>query len=487
MMHTDLNPFRSFFKPLLTILAVIPLLAACSANPATGERQFAALMSPQQEVQVGAEEHAKVMQAIGDRNVSQDVKDMVGRIGARVAANTERPDVQYKFFVLDSPMINAFALPGGYVYVTRGLLAMANSEAEIAAVLAHEVGHITGRHSAERYSRGMVASLGAAVIAAALDTPTATQAASLSSNLYIQSYSRGQESEADQLGIRYLQRAGYDPAAMAAFLRNLQRSEQLESALTGKTQGPSYFSSHPATADRVAQAQAMAQGLSGEDDRDRFLRALDGMIYGDSAEHGFTRGNAFYHPEMGFTFDVPAGFNVQNESTQVIAAAPNGAVMIFDAVRNAQNMTPGTYIPQAWLKRAVPVERMTVNGMDAATASFNGTVGGKAATIRVIAVQWSPTQFFRFQVAIPQGADSAQVDALKSATYSLRPLSAEEKNTIQPLKLRIVTARVGDSVQSLSAAMPFNTMRPDRFRVLNGLDPGQEVRAGALYKLVSDR
>lgn len=468
-------------------VAVLPILAACSTNPATGERQFAALMSPQQEVQTGAQEHSKVMATIGDKYVPQNLKDMVTRIGNRVAANTERPDVVYQFTVLDSAMINAFALPGGYVYVTRGLLAMANSEAEVAAVLAHEIGHITARHSAERYSRGVLTSLGAAVIAAALDSPAAAQAANVGSNLYIQSYSRGQESEADQLGIRYLQRAGYDPEAMAGFLQNLQRSEQLDAALTGKSQGPSYFSSHPATAERVAQAEAMAQGMKGEDERNKFLRALDGMIYGDSPQHGFVRGNAFYHPEMGFTFSVPDGFTIDNEPTQVIAASRNGAVIIFDAAVNPQRLAPDAYIAQNWLQRDVKAERISIDNKPAATASFNGTVGGRAATIRVIAVQWSPTQMFRFQIAIPQDATAAQVDDLKRASYSLRTMSESDKASVQPYKLRVLTARTGDTVNSLSSSMPFPTMKAERFRVLNGLNPGQDVRPNELYKTVSDR
>lgn len=487
-----MNPaLRAAFLALPLTLS----LAACSTNPATGQSQFAALMSPQQEASVGATEHQKIMQTMGDQHITPETKAMVSAIGAKLAAHTERPDVQYKFFVLDSDVVNAFALPGGYVYVTRGLLALANSEAELAAVLAHEIGHITGRHSAERYSRGVLTSLGAAVIAAALDSPAAAQAAGIGSDLYIKSYSRGQEHEADGLGVRYLQRAGYDPRAMASFLQNLQRNEALENTLAGRTPqggGASYFSTHPQTADRVAQVQALAaqamDGSATNDGRDSYLRALDGLIYGDSPQHGYVRGTAFYHPEMNFTFTAPQGFTLANEPTQVVAKNAQGVVMIFDAASNPQQLEPAAYIARAWLQNAqVQAAPVNVEGKAGATAAFNGTVGGQPASIRVFAVQWKPDMMFRFQIAMPQGMSQATAEELKRAVYSLRPLTAQEKQNVQPWRLRTVSAQSGDTVATLAQRMPFDRMKDDHFRVLNGLDAGDNVQAGRLYKIVSDR
>lgn len=487
--------FWSLFKPLIAFIALMLPLSACSTNPATGQQQFAALMSPQQEASVGATEHQKIMQSMGDRNVPTELKAVVAEIGAKLAAHTERPDVQYKFFVLDSPDVNAFALPGGYVYLTRGLLALANSEAEVAAVLAHEIGHITGRHSAERYSHGVLTSLGAAVLAAAIDSAAASQALGVGSDLYLKSYSRGQEHEADGLGVRYLQRAGFDPGAMASFLENLQRNEQLEGALAGK-QGsiPGYFSTHPQTADRVAQVRALGQQAAAEAPgpshtyRANYINALDGLMYGDSPDHGFVRGKSFYHPEMNFTFSVPDGFRIDNQPSQVVAKGPGGAVMIFDAAANPQQLEPAAYIARAWLKKPeIAVEPINVEGKPGATAAFNGTVGGQSANIRVIAVQWMPDSLFRFQIAIPQGADQGMIEELKRSTYSLRPLTAAERQQVKPYVLRSVVARGGDTVASLAREMPFEDMPEERFRVLNGMNPGEQVRTGETYKVVSDR
>jgi predicted Zn-dependent protease len=480
-------------------LVVIPsllLLSACSVNPATGQQQFTALMPAAQESQVGASEHEKIMQTFGQPKAGDPVPAYISRVGAKVAANTERSDVQYKFFLLDTPMVNAFALPGGYVYVSRGLLALANNEAELAGVMAHEIGHVTARHSAERYSQGVVTSLGAALISSAIGNDYASQALSVGSDLYIKSYSRGQEHQADELGVRYLSRAGYDPSAMASFLDAMGRNDDLESRLTGRggQSEVNYFSTHPRTADRVAQASALASSYphnpNARVEAASYLNAIDGIIYGDSPNQGFVRGQDFYHPAMGFTFRLPSGFNIDNQPEQVVAVSPQtGAVVLFDAAGNAQRLDMMTYLTRVWLKgEAAPdAERVSVNGMEAATASFAGTMKGQPVTIRLFAVAWSPDQIFRFQLAIPQGAGGAVVESLKRTTYSLRAMSAAERQSIKPYRLRVVTARAGDTVESLAVQMPFGAENVDRFRVLNGLKGNEAIQAGRSVKIVSDK
>jgi len=477
-----------FFKSLFA--ASLLFLSACSTNPATGEQQFTALMSPAQEMRVGADEHSKVMQMYGVPAGSEQLQAYVSRIGGEVAKNTERTDVQYKFFLLDDPMVNAFALPGGYVYVTRGLLAQAGSEAELAAVLGHEIGHITARHSAERYSQNVVTSLGAAVLSAALDSPTATQAVGLGSDLFLKSYSRGQENQADELGIRYLARSGYDPRSMTWFLTALDANTALEGRLNGRGgQGPSWFSTHPLTADRVQNTIALSGQYpqQGEIGNEEYLSMIDGMIYGESPRQGFVRGQDFYHTEMGFTFKVPQGFTLANQPEQVIATDKNGAVIIFDAVANPQNLDPRSYL-QTWVEgQQLPdAEAIAINGMNAATASFTGAVNNRPAAIRIVAVEWKPGTIFRFQMAMPQNASSALVEELKRTTYSLRPLSASEAQTVRPYRIRIVTAGAGDTAASLARRMPFSDYPEDRFRTLNAMGPGEQVVTGQKYKIVTD-
>lgn len=479
------------YKKLLaiTLLGASTLtIQACSTNQATGRSQFTGLMSPQQENSIGAEEHEKVVAEFGLYNDAK-LAAYVNEVGRSVTANTERADVQYKFYLLDSPVVNAFALPGGYIYLTRGLLALSNNEAEMAAVLGHEAGHITGRHSAERYSRGVVTSLGASVLAAAVDKGGVSQLLGLGSQLYLSSYSRSQENEADTLGIRYLSNANYDAAAMTGFLQNMQNWGALEDRLNNrKNTANSYFSTHPPTSERVTKtSQEVAQvSTPGKRNENRFLDMVDGMTYGDSAKQGFVQNNIFMHPELGFKFDVPQNFRVINQPSQVVVTSQQGAIMIYDMQANQSGQDSMTYLRQVWLKgeNVSDAESITINGMRGATASFQGNINNQAMTVRLIAIEFAPNRFARFQIGIPNGTDAATVDALKRASYSFAKLSASEKAAVKPNVLRVVTAKSGDSVQSLAAKFPYSNLNVERFRVLNGLNPNQQVQAGQRYKIV---
>jgi predicted Zn-dependent protease len=479
-----------FGKYLFLVIAA--LMGACSVNPATGEKQFTGLLPESQEESIGISEHQKVRQTYGDF-MTGPVADYVTRIGQKIAPHTERTDVQYKFHVIDSPIVNAFAVPGGYIYVSRGLVALANSEAELAGVIAHEIGHITGRHAAARMSQGVLAGLGAAILSAATGSEAVGQVANVGSDLYIKSYSRGQEHEADTLGVRYLSRAGYDPRAMASFLSSLDAQTKLDARIAGKSEGEgfNYFSTHPVTAERVAQASQMAaqtQGAGTAINREAFMQVVNGLTYGDSEDQGFVRGNTFYHPKMGFAFDVPQGFNVQNNPSELIAAHPDGSVILFDAGRDDQGRDPLAYLTQNWMqgKQAQGAESITINGLRAATAAFAGTANGKAVMIRVVAIEWKPGQFFRFQMAVPESASAAVVESLKRTTYSFRAISDSERQMARPLRVRTFTARAGDTVASAAARMAFPSYREERFRVLNGLSSSDALTPGQVYKAVAE-
>lgn len=476
---------------LAAALGALSAIAACTVNPATGQQQFTGLLPASQEASIGASEHEKVRQTYGEF-LTGPVADYVNRIGQKVAANTERTDVQYKFHVIDSPIVNAFALPGGYIYISRGLIALANNEAELAGVISHEIGHVTGRHAAARMSQGALAGLGAAIFSAAMGSDAVGQLANAGSDLYIKSYSRGQEHEADDLGVRYLARAGYDPNAMAAFLSSLDAQTKLDMKIAGQSEGSgyNYFSTHPVTADRVAQARTIAANYAGGANtlnRDVYLSMINGLTYGDSEKQGFVRGENFYHPAMGFTFSVPAGFTINNSPNEVVATNSGGSLIVLDSGRDDQGRDPMTYLTQVWMKNAPPRETtqsITVNGMRAATAAFAGTANGKSVIIRVVAIEWKPGQFFRFQMAMPETAGTDVAEGMKRTTYSFRAMSADERARIKALKVRTVTASAGDTVATLSSRMAFGTYREERFRVLNALSGN--VAAGQVYKIVTE-
>jgi predicted Zn-dependent protease len=389
--------------------------------------------------------------------------------------------------------VNAFAVPGGYIYVSRGVLALSNSEAELASVLAHEVGHITGRHSAARYSQSVLTSLGAIALSTALDSSSASELLGIGSDLYLSSYSRSQEHESDNLGIRYLVRAGYDPFAMSRFMQGLQASTALDTKLEGGNNPSggvqSYLSTHPQTADRVAMSSQTASQYAKGDDFlgiDSHFKMIDGMIYGESESEGFTRDRRFYHPQLDFTFEVPNGFKIKNLPAQVVATDKYGVISIFDADFATGYNDPATYLRAGWMKneKLKGLERVKINGKPAATASFDGRVNNKPVTIRLVAVKWKDDQYFRFQIAIPRNASKNKIDQIKAMTYSLRHLTNKEKKTIAPYKIDIVTAKSGDTVSSLASKMPFSDFKEERFRVLNGLYGSNAIQAGKKYKLI---
>ena len=270
------------------------LLGGCSTNPATGRSQFDAFMPASSEAAIGAEQHDRIIAQYGGTYNDPQLQAYVDRIGQSIARNTERSDVRYHFTLLDSPVVNAFALPGGYVYVTRGILAVANDEAELAGVLGHEIGHITARHQASRYSQGVLTTLGATLIGAAVGDPNITRALGVGSNLYMSSYSRDQETEADLLGIRYLNRGGYDTMAVAGFppcdgpVHLAPRTASL--AKMPHKQATSPATPKPGAAWPVQGRKPLAMKPRPIAGLAPYLAAIKGMTYGDSAEQGFVRG-----------------------------------------------------------------------------------------------------------------------------------------------------------------------------------------------------
>ena len=477
------------FNQFLGLALILFTFVGCSVNPATGQKQFTGLMSPESEESVGAGEHEKIVAEYGGLYADQRVQSYVNRIGQTIAKNTERPEVTYKFFVLDSPIVNAFALPGGYVYMTRGLMAVANDEAELAGVIAHEIGHVTGRHQAARYSQGVLTQLGATVLSAAVGNASVSRAVGLGTNLYMSSYSREQEHEADTLGVRYLSRAGYDTFAMADFLDHMEAYNSTEARLEGKNQGSgmNYFSTHPPTPERVAAAsqEATRYGPSKVRKRAEYQAAISGMTYGAGWKEGFVRGNTFYHPSIGFQFSVPSGYKIDNQPKQIVASGSDGGVIVVDNAKVRSN-DPSSYMANEWLsgKMTNQPQALSINGLPAATAGFDGTVGGRAARVQMVAIQWSPTEVFRMQMAFPSNASVQTVENMKRTTYSFRQMSQEDQARIRPQKVQLVTAGAGDTVQSLASRMNVPSGQVERFRALNGLSGNQGITKGGTYKII---
>ena len=478
----------------LALAAAAPLLlGGCNVNPATGDQQFTAFMPPEEERRIGAQEHPKLVEAFGGLYDDPALQRYVASVGRVLQRTSEQPEPPYTFVVLDSPEVNAFALPGGYVYVTRGLMALANDEAELAGVIAHEIGHVTARHSAERYSHGVVAGFGAALLDAVIDSDTVTDFALLAAGAYVKGYSRSQELEADMLGVRYLSRSGFDATAMSSFLEAMAAETALARKIAGESDEGSpggLFASHPRTAERVrAAADATRAEFGGKRARADYLRRIDGMMYGDSPEDGFVRGRAFAHPGLRIAFTAPPGFRLRNGPEAVVGTHASGAFMRFDAVR-LQDPAIGTlrYLQGDWASRVAlrKIERLAIDGLDAVAASTPVRTKSGVRDVRLVAIRAAPQRIYRFFFVTPPDRTQAFKAPFQQMMASFRRLGQRQTDNLRPLRLRVVGVAPGDTVESLSDRMPFNDFRTERFRVLNGLRPGDPLRPGQLVKLVTE-
>jgi predicted Zn-dependent protease len=474
---------------LATVLAL--LAAACTpvVNPATGQTQYTSLS---RDDEFGGAYHDPALQRYVDG------------IGRRLQAVSELPGDSFTFTVLDSDIVNAFALPGGFVYVSRGLLALANDEAELAGVIGHEIGHVTARHTAQRYDRAQQAQIGATVAqvlgsvlggmllgegGAQLGGQVAGQAAAVGATAYVQGYSREQELEADELGVRYLARAGYDPQAMASFLGQLEASDRLQRQLDGRqgAEVPTWLASHPRTKDRIERAIAASgvQAAGGARDADPFLDAIDGIVFGDSPDQGFVDGARFVHPVLRFRFDAPAGFTLKNSSRNVTGGDGRGRAMVFDMAADGGAREPGAFLQNVWLprQRLQQIERLTVAGRPAAIAPARVSFRNRPATALFGAIALDGGTMARF-VYLREGSTSeADLRAFRASFQSYATLSAAEAAVYRPLRIRVVTVGPNDTVASLAARMDVDGAKREWFELLNGT-AGRELRPGERVKLV---
>lgn len=486
-------------------LAFIAALAATAAAPATVDAQI--FMSQEEEKRLGTEEHPKIIREFGGVYEDPQVAGYVAVVGGRLAANSDNPQIGYTITLLNSPMVNAFALPGGYVYITRGLMALANDEAELAGVLGHEIGHVTARHTAKRQGKSVVA--GGLITLGAIATGILTGSSGLAQGVqqlggaaaagYLASFSREQEYEADLIGVKVLARTGYAPNAQAEFLQSLADYSSLEAQLAGRKgeeKGTDWLATHPNTRERVQRA-IQAAGLENArpdapTNREQYLQVIDGMVYGDDPSQGFVRGQTFSHPQLRITFTVPNGFRLVNTDTAVIAVQRQGGSRIqFDSEPDKRKAAtdPGSYITRVWaaklgLKRTEPIN---VNGLPAATAAARLNTQSGQVDARFVAIQWDQSTMFRFLFITPPQQTAAMTTPFQQTTYSFRRMTDQEVAGLKPHRLRVHTVRAGETVESLAAALPGEELPAERLRVLNGLQPGDQLRPGQKIKLIVEQ
>lgn len=444
----------------------------------------------------GAKAHPELLAEFGGA-VSGAQANYVERVGRTIAMQSGLGNAREDFTVtlLDSPVNNAFAIPGGYVYVTRQLSALMNNEAELAGVLGHEVGHVAARHSARRQSAAqknqLLGVLGSVLSNVLLGDSMLGQLgqriASTGSQLLTLKYSRSQEQEADRLGITYLQRAGYDPGAMATVLESLARQNALDASLKGSsTQVPEWASSHPDPASRVRDARKQAGSLTGRREAETFLAGIDGLVYGDNPEQGVIENGRFVHPKLRFAFDAPEGFYMVNGTRAVTISGGSGKAQFsggklegsleayISGVFSSLSESNSTSL------RPSQIERVTVNGLPAAYGVVRTRSSSGEVDVAVFAYDFGKGQAYHFVTMTKAGGAGVFNPMFRSLTR----IGAQEAGEVRPRVIDVVTVKSGDTPALLSQRMAFSQAQLERFLVLNGMRDGDTLKVGSKVKIV---
>jgi len=436
---------------------------------------------------IGARENPRVVAEYGGVYADADLEAALADVVARIVAASDNPSRRYRVTILNSPVANAFALPGGYLYVTRGLLALADDNSELAAVLSHEIAHVIANHALERAKVVEQADIVARVASDILSDPIARDAATTSSQMTLAKFSRNQEVAADRIGIVIAGRAGYDPFAASRFLKKLERYAAFRSSTGADDDAANFLASHPAALERrdlaIRTARQFGAPGIGETGRDAYLGSLDGMIYGDDPSEGFVRGRQFLHPRLSISFTVPTGYQLENTREAVLAAAGRDTAMRFDGVSAGATVSPADYLASGWINGLEQGSIRTVTtggGLPAATAS--AAAGGWVFKIGAIRVGRT---LYRLIFADRRGGGALET-ALNQTLATFRRLDPAEVARLRPLRIDIVTVKSSTTVASLAARMRGTERRLELFRLLNGLDEKNSLVAGRRIKIVVD-
>jgi predicted Zn-dependent protease len=466
---------------------LVLLLAGCAG---TADLRTVALPTPKVAAQpemspAARREHQRILASYGGVYENARLQHTIEKTVERLVAASERPDIKYRVTILNSPAINAFALPNGQLYVTRGLIALANDKAELASVLAHEMGHVIARHAAIREDQARQAALVSQVVSDVLSDPQVGALALAKSKLALASFSRAQEFEADGIGVGISARAGFDPYGASRMLADMQRNADIKAAGKGDVRTVDFLSNHPSTPDRIRNALANARQFSspggGERDHAEYLADLDGVVYGEDPSEGFVRGRRFLHSKLGFTFLAPPSFTLDNTAQAVLGLKDGGGeAMRLDVVSVPAEQSLGDYLKSGWMENVDTrsVEEFAVNGFPAATA----TASGKDWSFRLFAVRFG-SDVYRFIFAAKTMTPAAD-RSFRDSVGTFRRMSLEESRQVRPLRLKIVTVGAQDTVQKLARRMDVADHKLERFRVINGLGPRDTVKPGSKVKLV---
>jgi predicted Zn-dependent protease len=485
-------------RQVAAVLLAALAATGCATNPVSG-RPNVVMGTTQGEKETSRRYYEQIIKAYGLYE-DQALQDYVQMVGAKVAKNSHLPDWDFKFTVLDDESVNAFTTGGGYVYVHRGLLSYMTSEAELAGVLGHEIGHVTARHPARRQTRGVLASVLATGAAIMTGSSAVAQLANIGAEAWLQGYGRENEMEADRLGLEYATKSGYRPEAFGEVFKvfKAQESFELQRAKDEGREPTLYhgvFSSHPAPDARMVQAAKGAADITTEpeggwiDNRDAFMRAIDGMPYGSSRAQGIVRDNRFYHADMGITLAFPRAWTIENQRDRILAYTKNkDAVMQITTAPKPEKKGPREFLLEQLKGASISKgEAITVNGMDGYTlvTRRGSPLDGGEGPVRW-AVLYRDKSAFLFGGASRSGTSGLPADdgLFQSSLQTMRSLKASEYPLAQPYRIKIIKATEETKFDDYVKAVPVDKYKKEELQLLNGLYPNGKVKPGQYLKVV---
>lgn len=474
-------------KPATTSL-ILAAAIACATNPATGQRQLS-FMSEDKEIALGQENDAQVRAEMGSY-ADRALQEYVTTVGLKLAMTSERPALPWHFTVADVPAVNAFALPGGYIYITRGILPFLDDESQLAGVLGHEIGHVTARHAASQYSKSTLSQVG--LLATAIFAPggqAIAQGGGAGLGLLLLRNSRDDEAQADQLGVRYTSRAGWDPAGIPRMLTTLGRIEE-----TSDSKGvPNWLATHPAPDDRVQRVQAAVREAENAapkftTDHEGYLQRLTGLVWGDSPEQGIVRGSSFLHKGLRIAFDCPPGWSIENGQTQVTAKEPGGrSVIVLEQIRRPVGRTIEDVAVVSMQNagfRQIDGAARTVNGLEGYLGTYAGTLQSLGRVqMRVLHVRSDRGVYLVAGIA-PVDAYPDVSATLTKSLESFRGMSAADAERLQPNRIALYTARQGDTWQSIAERQSKGIIKAATLAIMNGHPVNDQPPPGERLKIV---
>lgn len=482
---------RTWFALLLSPwLAGLP---GCATNPVTGQSDFV-LMSEEQEIALGRQYHPQVIKEMPVYD-NAELAAYVQRIGEQVAAQSHRANLIYRFTLLDSQDVNAFALPGGYIYITRGLLAYLNSEAELAAVLGHEIGHVTARHSVRQQTTATATGLLGAVLAGATGVQGAGDLANIAGTAIVRGYGREHELEADRLGAEYLARSNYDPQAMLRVIQVLKNQETFE-IQRAKEEGREprayhgLFSTHPANDQRLKEVVGAATKFANPNARttntEAFIQRQDGLVFGDGEREGIRRGNRFYHLELDFALAFPEGWRVENKPDRLLAQSrDNDGLMQFSMEDLNKRIPPVDFLRERLkLQNMRNGESIKLEGMEGYTALADQNTPFGQLPVRFVVLYRGDKALIFAGLSKTKGQPYRFDAEILQTARSFHRLSDSERALARAQRLQIIRANANTRFASLARESALPNHPEAQLRLLNGHYPDGEPAPGELVKIV---